>query len=534
MTPQAPATHPVKLTDPYLEDFHNTPLLDFADPTNRRAMQAALESVRAQLGATYPLVIGDREIADGDTFASINPADPEEVIGRFPVATGEHVEAAMEAALAAFESWGRRPAAERAAITFRAGELLGERRLELAAWMVLEVGKNCVEADADVAEAIDFYNFYALQMLRLDAPQPLVERPDEEVELRYIPLGVGVVIPPWNFPCAIPAGMSTAAIVAGNTVVLKPSSDAPVIGYQFQKVWKEVGLPAGVCNFLPGRGSIVGDGLVQHPKTRFIAFTGSRQVGVRISEEAGRVHDGQIWLKRTILEMGGKDAIIVDAEADLEAAVEGVAVAAYGYQGQKCSACSRAIVDESIYEEFLERLVARTAAIKVGPPENPDNWMGPVINEAAYRSILEYLEIGKQEGRLLTGGGRAEGAGAGYFLQPTIVADVEPDARLAQEEVFGPLLAVIKARDFDDALRIANNTEYGLTGAIYSNNPDKIRQAKERFHVGNLYINRKCTGAIVGSHPFGGFNMSGTDSKAGGRDYLLLFTQAKSIAEKVR
>jgi 1-pyrroline-5-carboxylate dehydrogenase len=407
-----------------------------------------------------------------------------------------------------------------------------QRKFELCAWLVFEVGKNYAEADADVAETIDFAEFYAREALRLAQVEPPVQLPGERDLLWYIPLGVAAVIPPWNFPAAIMAGMTMAAIVCGNTVILKPSTESPTIAARFFGYLQEAGLPDGVVNFCPGGGSDFGQRIVDHPQTRLIAFTGSREVGLQINESASRTQRGQKWIKRTILEMGGKDAIIVDADADFDAAVEGVAVSAFGYNGQKCSACSRLILDEKIYDVFLARLVERTRGIKVGDPV--ENYaMGPVVSESAMNKILEYIEIGRNEGRLLTGGTRDSEAGEGYFIQPTIFADIAPGARLEQEEVFGPVLAVIRSRNFEDALRIANGTDYGLTGAVYTSSPDKIERAKQDFHVGNLYINRKCTGAVVGAHPFGGFNMSGTDSKAGGPDYLYLFTQAKSIGEKV-
>src|SRR5256885_11423079 len=368
-------------------------------------------------------------------------------------------------------------------------------------------------------------------MLRLAEPQKLTPMRGERNYLVYIPLGVGAIIPPWNFPCAIMAGLVAASLVTGNTVALKPAGDSPAIAAQFVDILFEAGIPREALNFITGPGSVVGDALVRHAKTRYIGFTGSKEVGLRISELAGKAVPGQIWIKRTVLEMGGKDAIVVDEEADLDAAAEGTAQAAFGYQGQKCSACSRVIVSEKVYDSFLQKLVDRAKKITVGPSDDPNNYMGPVINQSAMKSILDYIEVGKKEGRLLTGGKRA--AGDGYFIEPTIIADVPPKARLAQEEVFGPVLAVIKAKNFDQALEIANNTEFGLTGAVYSKNPAKIRKGEETFHVGNLYLNRKCTGAMVGAHPFGGFNMSGTDSKTGGKDYLLLFLQAKSVAEKV-
>jgi 1-pyrroline-5-carboxylate dehydrogenase len=368
-------------------------------------------------------------------------------------------------------------------------------------------------------------------MLRLAGPQRVTPMAGEKNFLVYIPLGVGVVIPPWNFPAAIMAGMTMASLVAGNTVVLKPATDTPTVAAKFVEIAYAAGIPKETLNFVTGSGGTIGDVLVKHPKTRFVAFTGSKEVGLRISELASKNGPGQIWIKRTVLEMGGKDSIIVDEEADVDAAAEGVVQSAFGYQGQKCSACSRAIVSQKIYDAFVQKLVERAKKISVGPSDNPNHYMGPVVNKTALETILNYIEVGKKEGKLLLGGGR--GPGEGYFLQPTIIADVEPKARIAQEEIFGPVLAVIKARDFDHALEIANNTEFGLTGAVYSRNTAKLEKAQEAFHVGNLYFNRKCTGAMVGAHPFGGFNMSGTDSKAGGRDYLLLFLQAKSIAEKV-
>jgi 1-pyrroline-5-carboxylate dehydrogenase len=405
--------------------------------------------------------------------------------------------------------------------------------MEFDAWLVYEAGKTWPEAEADVCEAIDFCEYYALEMERLSGPQPVSQLPGERDEMRYIPLGVGLIIPPWNFPLAILAGMTTAALVTGNTVVLKPSSETPTIAARFAEALLEAGFPERSFSLLTGSGAAIGDQLVQHPKTRFIAFTGSRDVGLRINELAAKHQPGQVWIKRVIAEMGGKDAIVVDADSDLDKAVEGVAVSAFGYQGQKCSACSRAIVDEKVYDQFLEKLQARVARIQVGPADDPANYMGPVISESAQRSISSYIETGKSEGRLIAGGAAAP-VGNGYFIPPTVIADVPPSARIFQEEIFGPVLVVSKARNFEHALDLANDSQYGLTGAVFSNNPEHIRQARERFFVGNLYVNRKCTGAMVGAHPFGGFNLSGTDSKAGGPDYLLLFLQAKSIAEKVR
>jgi 1-pyrroline-5-carboxylate dehydrogenase len=512
--------------------FVNEPLTDFIDHDNARAMRAALRKVKGELGREYDLIIGGKLLKTSGKIVSTNPAHPSEAVGIHQKAGAEHVGPAMQAALAAFETWSRTSFEERASLLFRVADMLRERKFEFAAWMVCEVGKNWAEADGDVAETIDFAEFYGREALRLAKVQPPAHYPGEHDELWYIPLGVGAVIPPWNFPCAIMAGMTMASIVTGNTVVLKPSSDSPTIAAKFVDLLIEAGIPDGVVNFCPGSGATFGDAIVKHPQTRYIAFTGSRDVGLFIHSEAAKHQTGQKWIKRTVLEMGGKDSIIVEADADIDAAVEGVAAAAFGFSGQKCSACSRAIVDEKIYDVFLSRLKERVARIKVGDPAENVN-MGPVVNEGAMKSILNYIEIGKSEGRVITGGKRAVEAGDGYYIEPTVIADVAPRARIAQEEIFGPVLAVIKSRNFEDALEIANNTEYGLTGAIYTGSREKLDRAKQEFHVGNLYLNRKCTGALVGCHPFGGFNMSGTDSKAGGPDYLYLFTQAKSIAEKI-
>jgi 1-pyrroline-5-carboxylate dehydrogenase len=512
--------------------FVNEPLTDFNKEENARKMRAAIEKVRGQLGREYDLVIGGKRVKTNDKIKSINPAKPSQIVGLHQKAGKEHVEPAMQAALRAFDSWSRISVEERASLVFRVGDLMRDRKFELCAWLVFEVSKNWAEADADIAETIDFCEFYSREALRLAKVDAPVQLPGERDHLFYIPLGVGAVIPPWNFPAAIMAGMTLASIVSGNTVILKPSSDSPTIAAKFVELLEEAGMPDGVVNFCPGAGATFGNAVVAHPRTRFIAFTGSREVGLDINKSAATQSPGQVWIKRAILEMGGKDAIIVDAEADLDSAVEGVAQAAFGFQGQKCSACSRAIVDERIYDKFLERLKARVEKINVGDPAENAN-MGAVINEGSMKSILNYIDIGKKDGRLITGGGRATNSGEGYFLQPTVIADIPPKSRLEQEEVFGPVLAVIKARNYDHALEIANDTEFGLTGAVYSKSREKIERAIREFHVGNLYVNRKCTGAIVGAHPFGGFNMSGTDSKTGGKDYLLHYLQAKSIAEKV-
>jgi 1-pyrroline-5-carboxylate dehydrogenase len=512
--------------------FRNEPFTDFSNSENDHAMREALDRVHDMLGHEYGLVIGGERLRTEGKIKSLNPARPEQVVGIHQKAGAEHADLAMNAALKAYQSWQFTPPEERASLLLQAAGIIRERKFEFCAWLVFEVGKNWVEADADVAETIDFLEFYAREALRLAKSVPPIQYPGERDELLYLPLGVGAVISPWNFPFAIMAGMTSAAIVCGNTVILKPSSDSPTIAARFMDVLEEAGMPPGVVNFCPGSGATFGNAIVEHPKTRFIAFTGSKEVGLDIHERAARQKPGQIWIKRTVLEMGGKDSIIVSADCDIDAAVEGVVASAFGFNGQKCSACSRAIVEQPIYDSFLELLEERVARLKVGDPVK-NTYMGPVVSRGAMDSILRYIEIGKGEGRLLSGGDRVDSPTGGYYIQPTVFADVAPRARIAQEEIFGPVLAVIQARDYDHALEIANNTEYGLTGAVYSTSREKLDRARRLFHVGNLYFNRKSTGAMVGAHPFGGFNMSGTDSKAGGPDYLYLFTQAKSVGERV-
>ncbi|MDT4955023.1 MAG: 1-pyrroline-5-carboxylate dehydrogenase [Acidobacteriota bacterium] len=513
-------------------EFSNEPFTDFSKEENAREMREAIEKVKGELGREYPLVIGGERIKTEEKFESINPAKKAETVGRFQKATQDLARRAVETAHETFKTWRYTPATERAGILFRAAATLRERKHEMSAWMIYEVGKTWAEADGDTAEAIDFCEFYARELLRYAGEQPLTKIQGEDNRLEYIPLGVGCVIPPWNFPLAIMAGMTVAAAVTGNTVVLKPSSDAPTIAYKFYEILEEVGMPAGVVNFMTGSGAEVGDVIVDHPLTRFIAFTGSKEIGLRINERAAKVQEGQIWIKRVVAEMGGKDAIIVDRDVDLDEAATGVVQSAFGFQGQKCSACSRAIIHADVYDSMLEKIVERTEKIKVGDPTDLSTNMSAVINQKAFKTINEYIEKGKAEGgRVLVGGG-ADGE-RGFMIEPTVIADVKAGATIEQEEIFGPVLAVIRANDFDDALRIANDTQYGLTGAVYTSDPAKIERARREFHVGNLYINRKCTGALVGVHPFGGFNMSGTDSKAGGHDYLALFMQAKVSAAKI-
>jgi 1-pyrroline-5-carboxylate dehydrogenase len=513
-------------------EFRNEPLTDFSNEENAQAMRTALDKVKSEIGREYPLVIGGERIKTGSTLESINPANRTQVVGRFHKATKELANRAVETAYETFQTWRNVPAEERAQLLFRVAALMRERKHELSAWMVHEVAKTWPEADGDTAEAIDFCEFYAREMLRYASEQPLVKLTGEQNHLEYIGLGVGAVIPPWNFPLAIMAGMTAAAIVTGNTVVLKPSSDAPAIAFKFFELLEAAGMPAGVVNLMTGSGAEVGDVVVDHPKTRFIAFTGSKEVGLHINERAAKAQPGQLWIKRVVAEMGGKDAIIVADDADLDEAATGVVQSAFGFQGQKCSACSRAIIDARVYDPMLEKIAERTAKIKVGDPSDNSNTMSAVINEKAFKSINAYVEKGKAEGGRVVAGGGSDGE-QGFFIEPTVIADVKAGSTIEQEEIFGPVLAVIKANDYDDALRIANDTQFGLTGAVYSTDETKLDRARNEFHVGNLYLNRKCTGALVGVHPFGGFNMSGTDSKAGGRDYLLLFMQAKVSSERV-
>jgi 1-pyrroline-5-carboxylate dehydrogenase len=522
------ATAETRLQKP---EFVNEPFVDFRTPPNRAAMESALKQTASRFGREYPMYIAGQPVETKEKIRSTNPSHPSQVIGIVQSAGAEQARQAIESAHGYFDTWKRVPPEQRSEMLFRAASIVRNRKFELSALICHEVGKSWAEADADTAETIDFLEFYGREMLRLAGTHAVTPMKGEKNFLVYIPLGAGAVIPPWNFPAAIATGMTVAALVTGNTVVLKPSEESPVIAAQMVDILYEAGVPKQALQFVTGLGEIAGDALVKHPKTRFIAFTGSKDVGLLISEAAGKRQPGQLWIKRAVLEMGGKDATIVDEEADIDAAVEGVTQAAFGYQGQKCSACSRAIVAEKVYDAFVRKLVGRASKVTVGPAEDPGNYMGPVVSEEAMKGILSYIETGKKEGKLLLGGKRAPGDG--YFVEPTIIADVSPQARIAQEEIFGPVLAVIKAKDFDNALEIANDTEFGLTGAVYTRNKAKLEKAEQAFHVGNLYLNRKCTGAMVGAHPFGGFNMSGTDSKTGGKDYLHHFLQAKSIAEKV-
>ncbi|MBX4159916.1 MULTISPECIES: L-glutamate gamma-semialdehyde dehydrogenase [Priestia] len=511
-----------------IKAYKHEPFTDFKLEENKKEFKKALETVHSQLGKDYPLVIGDELITTDEKIVSINPANKVEVIGRVSKTNQELAEKAMQTALSTFNTWKKENPEVRANILFRAADIIRRRKHEFSSYLVKEAGKPWNEADADTAEAIDFLEFYARQMLKLKDGVPVQSREGEENKFNYIPLGVGIIISPFNFPLAIMAGTAAAAIVTGNTILLKPADATPVVAAKFVEVMEEAGLPKGVLNFIPGVTPEIGDYLVQHPKTRFVSFTGSREVGCRIYEKASKVQPGQKWLKRVIAEMGGKDTVVVDKDADLDLAASSIVYSAFGFSGQKCSAGSRAVVHQDVYDIVLEKAVALTKTLKVGNPEDVSTYMGPVSHEASYNKVLSYIEIGKKEGRLMTGGEADDSKG--YFIQPTIFADVDEKARLMQEEIFGPVVAFCKARDFDHMMEIANNTDYALTGALLSSTPAHIERAKEEFHVGNLYFNRGCTGAIVGYHPFGGFNMSGTDSKAGGPDYLILHMQAKTTS----
>ncbi len=514
-----------------LPEFHNEPFTDFSSEPQRASMLDALTSVRGEMGKEFPLVIGGQRLTTYDKFYSRSPSNVEDIVAVLQKASPADVQRAVEAADRAFVSWRAVPVEERAAVLLRAADLLRKRKFTAEAWQVYEVGKNWGEADGDVAETIDHLEYFAREALRYARGQPLAPHPQEYTEYAYLPLGVIAVIPPWNFPLAIPVGMAAAAIVTGNTVVMKPSSDSPANAYQFLQIMEEAGLPPGVLNIITGSGNDVGDPLVLHPRVRMIAFTGSKDVGLHLYQQAAKVGPGQIWLKRVICEMGGKNAVIVDEEADLEEAVQAAVASGYGFQGQKCSAGSRLVVTSPVYRHVLDAFVEKVRALAVGPA--PDNFpVGPVINDRAKQTILNYIQVGGKEGRLAAGGEPADGNG--HFIQPTVFADVDVRARIAQEEIFGPVVSVIKARDFDNALEIANGTEYGLTGAVFTKNPEKIARARRELMCGNLYINRKSTGALVGVHPFGGFNMSGTDAKVGGPDYLLYFLQPKVTSLKWR
>lgn len=507
--------------------------LDFSVPENEEKMKEWIKTIEGKLGKEYPVVIGGEERYTGDWITSINPGNTDQVVGKVSKASKKDAEDAVQAAKKAFKKWSRMSATARASVLFKLAGIMRANRMELDAWMVYELDKPWDEADGEVAEGIDFLEWYARRALDLEKPANLSSHPEEANELRNIPLGVGVVIPPWNFAAAIYTGLSMSGVAAGNTIVLKPASNTAVVGYRIFQMMQEAGVPDGVVNFLPGSGDEVGDTLVEHPEIAYVAFTGSKDVGIRIYENAARVQPGQRRLKRVIAEMGGKDAIIVDNEADLEAAAQGIVTSAFGFSGQKCSACSRAIIHKDVYDEVEKRVVEITKeTVKLGKATDGNFTLGAVVDNNQYTKILEYIDIGKNEGKLLHGGGKVEGRN-GYYIEPTIFGEVDPKARVACEEIFGPVVALVKANDYQHALDIANDSEYGLTGSVYSKNREKLEQARHEFDVGNLYFNRKCTGSLVGIHPFAGMKLSGTNSKAGGPNYLLNFIEEKSVSEVV-
>jgi RHH-type proline utilization regulon transcriptional repressor/proline dehydrogenase/delta 1-pyrroline-5-carboxylate dehydrogenase len=513
-----------------VHSFKNEPVTDFSQEQSRAAMQAALVEVKKQLGHKYPVVIGGRAMETTGTIDSVNPSHIREMVGQCGRGTAEQARDAVSAAATAFPGWRDTPVDERANYLVRAAAAMRRRRFELAAWEVYECAKQWREADADVAEAIDFCEFYAQVMRRLAQPRG-VTLPGEVNAFTYEPRGVTVVIAPWNFPLAILCGMSAAALVTGNTIVMKPAEQSSVVGAKLMEVWSEIGLPPGVVNYLAGVGEEVGPALVDDPRTALVAFTGSRNVGMLLAKQTAQLMPGQDHIKSLISELGGKNAIIIDDDADLDEAVSGVVASAYGYQGQKCSACSRVIVLEDLHDVFLERLIAAVSSLKIAPAEDPGSRIGPVIDEEARQRILGYIEKGKREARLAYAGDLVFLINEGYYVAPHIFADVKPDAVIAQEEIFGPVLAVLKAKDLDEALRVANGTQYALTGGVYSRSPEHIERVKREFRVGNLYVNRKITGALVGRQPFGGFKLSGIGSQAGGADYLLQFLLPRTITE---
>jgi 1-pyrroline-5-carboxylate dehydrogenase len=512
--------------------YKNEEYLDWSDEKNVQAMQDALNDVGSRLGRSYPAIIGGKRVETDSEITSVNPANPSQVVGRTASATEREADMALQTATSTFETWSRTSAEARARILLRASAIMKRRRFELLAWEAYEGGKPWAEADAQVAEAIDFLEYYAREMLRLKDGVEIYAIPGEESRYSYQAMGVGVIIAPWNFPTAILTGMSSAAIVTGNTVVMKPSEFTSVIGAVVAEIFEEAGLPEGVLNYLPGYGSEVGDYLVQDARTRFISFTGSMATGLRINELAAKQIENQRWVKRVIAEMGGKDAMVIDDSADLDSAAADIVKSAYGYSGQKCSAASRAIVHADIYDEVLDKVVRNAKALKIGVPAEggADVNVGPVISEPQFEKVSSYVDAGKQEGDRVLGDDPGDPE-SGYFVSPTIF-EVGQDARVAREEIFGPVLSVIKASDFDEALRFANDSPYGLTGGVYSKNRDNLERARMEFKAGNVYFNRGITGALVGVQPFGGFGMSGTDSKAGGPDYLPLHMLARTVVER--
>ncbi|MBI2027223.1 MAG: L-glutamate gamma-semialdehyde dehydrogenase [Deltaproteobacteria bacterium] len=518
-------------------DFKNEPYLDFSKDENRNKIQSALKKVKGSLGKNYSPIIDGKIVASADSgdgsAQSVNPAEPDMVIGSITEASENITEQAIQSCKKNFISWGTTPVSERAQILKKAAEIFRKQKSELSALEILECGKQWREADGDMCEAIDFLEFYAQEAVHLFELKQMGSEPGLRNTLYFKPRGVAAVISPWNFPIAIPVGMIAAALAVGNTVVFKPAEVATACGYKIYEILKEAGLPDGVLNFLPGQGRLIGNYLVRRPDVSLIAFTGSKEVGLAIIEEAGKTPKGQNHVKKVIAEMGGKNAIIIDSDADLDSAITGVLQAAFGYQGQKCSACSRVIVLDSVYDKFTSRLKEAALSIKVSPAEDPGSAVGAVINKGAFEKISQYIEIGKKEAQVLVQCEIPQGT-TGYFVKPTIFCNVQPNHRIAQEEIFGPVLAVLKVKDFDEALKIANGTQFALTGALYSRSPKNIERAYKEFEVGNLYINTKCTGAMVARQPFGGFKLSGVGTKAGMKEYLLQFVEMKTVSENTQ
>ena len=512
-----------------IRSYGNEPVIDWTASGQAQLLRENLLTVRQQLGRTYPLLIDGRPVLTERTVPSVNPSNHREVVGFMSQATPELIDEAIQAGNRAFQTWSLASFEERAMYLLKTAAIIRNRKPELMAWQILESGKNWAEADADVNEAIDFLEFYARSAVELGAGQELTPFPGEDNCMVYVPLGVGVVIPPWNFPLAILTGTVVSALVTGNTVLLKPSPLSSVMAAKFVEIMQELHLPQGVLNFVPGDPEEIGDYMTGHPDVRFVSFTGSKQVGLRIDEVAHRRSEKPLWIKRVVAEMGGKNGTVVDETADVDAAADGIVAAAFGFQGQKCSAGSRAIIHEAVYDQLIAKIVERAKALRVGPAEeNPD--LGPVIDSKAFGKISHYIEIGQKEGRLVLGGTSDDRVG--YFIRPTIFVDVDPSARTMQEEIFGPVLGITKVSSFEEGIRVFNDTEYGLTGAVYSQRRDRLEYARVHMHCGNLYFNRKCTGSLVGVQPFGGFDMSGTDAKAGSKDYLLNFVQPKTITER--
>lgn len=514
--------------------FYNEPLKDFAIPENRNAIIKALNDEKKNFGKTYPLHINGKDIKSGKTLPRVNPSHKTDVVGHISLASIADADAALNAAKDAYKTWRKVDPKKRADLIDKAADLMVRDRFKLIAQQVLEVGKPWAEADGDVAEAIDFCRYYARDMRKLASPLKVGNVPGESSKYEYLPRGVNLVIAPWNFPFAILCGMAAAAAVTGNTVIMKPAEQSSVVAHGLMEIFKEAGIPNGVINFLPGLGEEVGDYLVKHPDITTIAFTGSKAVGLHIHREASTHRPGQQHVKRCIIEMGGKNAVIIDSDADLDEAVDGVLYSAFGFAGQKCSAASRVIVLDEVYEKFESRLLEATKSIHLATAENPDAYLGPVVDEEAYQRILNTIEDAKKSNKLLYQGDvPAEIKDKGYFVPPTIFTQVDAKSKLAQEEIFGPVLALIKAKDLDHALEIANGTEYALTGGLFSRSPANIEKVRAEFEVGNLYINRGITGAMVDRHPFGGFKMSGIGSKTGGPDYLKQFMEPRAVTENL-